>query len=166
MTAEPIPEFNLRDLVRSIVDATEPIEQPAAIAARVLDAIPGAHLRDALAATLPGYVAAVVGDMRRHPLRQPTPQNQSPRVVRAIQSNWDRIRASIIHVGENAYKRFGECTFDDLMYAAAERREQAAQHEAWAERWTSYAHLLRASGADTVDALPDEAKAKIEADYT
>jgi hypothetical protein len=52
------------------------------------------------------------------------------------------------------WKRVGDCTFSDLMFAAAQRREQAARTSAAAERLEALAELLRAHKVELVRDLP------------
>lgn len=163
MSAEAAPEFSLRALVNATIDSGDGTETPSLLAEQVLATLPPEHVLDALCAALPGYVAVVMGDHRRRPM---VPQNQSPKVARAIASNWQRICRAPIHIADNVYKALGDCTYDDLIFAETERVSLAAKHAAWAERYRRYAHLLREHGVKTIADLPEEAQAVIEADYT
>lgn len=53
------------------------------------------------------------------------------------------------------WKRIGDCTFTDLMFAVAQRREQAARTSAAAERLEALAELVRAHGVERVRDLPE-----------
>lgn len=58
------------------------------------------------------------------------------------------------------WKRIGDCTFTDLMFAAGQRRDQAARTSAAAERLEALAELVRAHGVDRVRDLPESVLAE------
>ncbi|MER5843247.1 hypothetical protein ABT099_23705 [Streptomyces prasinus] len=59
------------------------------------------------------------------------------------------------------WKRIGDCTFTDLMFAATQRRDQAARTSAAAERLERLAELLRSHGVDRVRDLPESILTKV-----
>lgn len=59
------------------------------------------------------------------------------------------------------WKRIGDCSFSDLMFAAAQRRDQAARTSAAAERLEALAELVRAHGVGRVRDLPESVLAQV-----
>jgi hypothetical protein len=59
------------------------------------------------------------------------------------------------------WKRIGDCSFTDLMFAAAQRRDQAARTSAAAERLERLAELVQAHGVDRVRDLPESVLAQV-----
>jgi hypothetical protein len=60
------------------------------------------------------------------------------------------------------WKQFGTCTAEDLAYLAADRRQNAAESIAAAQRFEKYAAALDEHSAYLVEDLPDSAIASIE----
>lgn len=159
----------LADLVRQAIEKHPASATSADIARDAMEAIPDALLRDVLLPALSGYVTSMRGEMRRHPTapRSAALSNGlSPKVARAVQSNWQRIINTAVSLGPNQFKAFGDCTADDLTYAATARQRLAAQHEAWASRYASYAEALRTAGAARVADAPEWLRERIETDLT
>jgi len=59
------------------------------------------------------------------------------------------------------WKRIGDCSFTDLMFAAGQRREQAARTSAAAERLEALAELVRTHGVQRVRDLPASVLASV-----
>lgn len=55
-----------------------------------------------------------------------------------------------------AWKRLGDACFDDLMFAAGQRRDQAARTNAKAAEYEALAKLVRAYGVERVRDLPED----------
>lgn len=85
----------------------------------------------------------------------PRPPARSAKVaaIRAAGPKWLEERYNV-GADPREWKRLGDCGFTDLMFAAGQRREQAARTSAAAERLESLAELLRTHGVDRVRDLP------------
>jgi hypothetical protein len=78
--------------------------------------------------------------------------------VAAIRKSWEAALEDRIHVGgEVGWKALGACTYDDLIFAAEERRGLASRSLAMAERFTMLAEHMKKHGARTVVELSDHA---------
>lgn len=62
----------------------------------------------------------------------------------------------LVQVGANSNKWMGDCTYDDLLYAARIRREQAAAITAAAEDHETVAALVKKHKVGTVRELPPQ----------
>lgn len=80
--------------------------------------------------------------------------------IRASGPKWltDRINTA---ADPREWKRVGDCSFADLMFAAGQRRDQAARTSAAAERLEHLAELLRANGVERVRDLPASVLAQV-----
>lgn len=80
--------------------------------------------------------------------------------IRASGPKWltDRINTA---ADPREWKRVGDCSFADLMFAAGQRRDQAARTSAAAERLESLAELVRANGVERVRDLPASVLAQV-----
>lgn len=80
--------------------------------------------------------------------------------IRASGPKWltDRINTA---ADPREWKRVGDCSFADLMFAAGQRRDQAARTSAAAERLERLAELLRAHGVERVRDLPASVLAQV-----
>lgn len=93
------------------------------------------------------------------PVRRPTPSAKVA-AIRAAGPKWlsDELRIS---ADPRGWKRIGDCSFTDLMFAVAERRDQAARTSAAAGRYERLAELVRAHGVDRVRDLPTSVLAEV-----
>ncbi|MFJ9771151.1 hypothetical protein ACIRVF_07900 [Kitasatospora sp. NPDC101157] len=80
---------------------------------------------------------------------------------RAFGQQWLRERM-YVSGDPRGWKFMGDCTFDDLMFAAAQRRDQAARTTAVAERCERLAALLHTHGVTLVKELPADVLSGIE----
>lgn len=76
--------------------------------------------------------------------------------VAGIRDWWTRELRNPIHVGGKQWVRLGDCTFDDLMFAAAERRDLAERNAARAESFGKLAEAVKAAGVGRVRDLPTD----------
>lgn len=151
-------EFDLRAAVNDVLDTTS-LTDPVAIAAKVAENVPTRQLRVALAEALVSFVANVNQRRRmNNPLLGGAPQVRSGRStkVAGIATWWAAALRDRVHV-DGGHKFLGDCTFDDLMFAASERRQQARLNEAKADQYEALAKLLREHGVDRVADLPPSA---------
>lgn len=147
--------FDLRAAVRHVLDTTD-LADPRDIATKVAENVPANQRIYALTTALDPYVREAIQRRRNS---NPIIGSASPRTgsskVAAIQA-YARALRDQVHVGAGAWKPLGDCTYDDLMFAAEERREHARQNAAAAERYQTLADLVRDEGAARVADLPVE----------
>ena len=154
-------DFILRTLVREVLrDST--IADPGTIADEVLRRIPRGAVRTALQQTLRLYVRQVISEeriSRRDPNASVTTKPARSAKVTAIRDGWQRRLRDRVHTGKGEWKFLAACTYDDLLAAAAERRELADRNNAWARTYDAWARLLSEHEVSTFGDLPVEALA-------
>lgn len=163
MTADA---YDIRAAIREVVETSD-LTDPGEIAMKVAGDVPQKALRSALAVALRAMVRIELHSYTswRRPEPEPSRTGQPTQTrsakVAAVRA-WARVLRKPVAVSENVWKAFGECTAEDLDFLAADRRENAAQSIAAAERFEKYAAALDEHGAATVADLPDDAIASIE----
>lgn len=157
-------DIDLNQLVRDVV-ASSTLADPREVSAEVFRRIPSEDYGRLLLKLLPDLVRETYRTTRNHPVqvpfpspgaKVPQPPNRSHRVdgIRNTLGSGrllDRVHSG---PGTSDWKLLGDCTFEDLMYAARERQAQAARTQAKAAEYAALAELLRASGVDRVRDLP------------
>ncbi|NUQ97871.1 MAG: hypothetical protein HOY79_15390 [Streptomyces sp.] len=93
------------------------------------------------------------------PVRRPA-RSAKVAAIRESGPKWLRDRLNT-GAEPREWKRIGDCTFTDLMFAAAQRRDQAARTSAAAERLEQLAELVRAHGVERVRDLPASVLAQV-----
>lgn len=157
--------YDLRADVRAVLETSDLVD-PGDIADKVAESIPARSVRAALRVTMRAYVRQVMRESRTGaaPNFQP-PAMDEPRTqtasaggwkVRAIREGWQKQLRSRVHVGDRVWKTLGDCGYDDLQAAAAEREQNAARNAAWARYYRRLAGLLTEHDAATVRDLPAE----------
>lgn len=148
--------FSLREAVNAVLDSSA-LASPQEVAAQVASELTARQVRAALSQALPGYVAQLMQQRRTtNPLltnRVPAATPVRSAKVTGIRDAWSAALRDRVHV-DGGWKLLGECGTDDLLFAAAERREHAAKNVAKAEAFEALAERLRAAGAATVADLP------------
>jgi hypothetical protein len=152
--------MNLRKLVAETLESSAALT-PSELAAEVAAQIPARKMREILAEALTPYVHQVIQQHRSlavdHSQRD-THQGAvggSPSSKVAAIRDWSRVQLQQrYHVGNRKWKFLGDFTFEDCMFAAQERREQAARNAAKAELFEALAERMKTAGAGTVSDLP------------
>lgn len=90
----------------------------------------------------------------RLPAAAPKPAPARSAKVAGIREWWRAELKNPIHVGEKQWLPLGDCGFDELMFAAAERRDMAERNAARAKSFTRLAEAVRAAGVERVRDLP------------
>jgi hypothetical protein len=149
--------FDLRALIREVCDNST-MTDPATIAKEVGRRIGRNQQRDALEQALPVVVQHVIS--RRQPIAVPeqrAPTSNRSRKVASIRETWRRMLRDRIAVGPELgdWKFLGDCTADDLAYAAAIREEHARRNAARAQQLRDLADRLAEHGVTTVSDLPE-----------
>lgn len=149
-------QYSLRDAVASVLDTSD-LASPEDVASKVAENVPSKAVRSVLTEALTTYVRVHMGERRRSNviLNGDEQRKQSARSskVAAIRDSWSAALRDRVHV-EDGWKALGECTYDNLMFAASERQEMARRNAAQAEKYESLAHKLRSAGVERVADLP------------
>lgn len=170
-------DFNLRRLVREVLGSTT-MTDPTAIAVEVDRRIGDEDCRAALRQALRSLVRLEITRVRKDgDVPPPEPEvvsNVTPIVsggvpvptqaarpkgsakVAAIREMGAAKLRELMHVGEGEWRRLGDCSFADLMFAAAERHELASRNTARAVWFEELAEAVRAAGVERVRDLPTE----------
>jgi hypothetical protein len=148
-------DVNVRALARTVI-TTSPAADPAVLAAELLDRIPAGSERLVLEQCLRDVVRQVIHDSRPSMLVPDASTPNKSWKVQGVRDAWQRALRDLYHVGPDAsdWKRLADCTRDDLLFAAAERREHAARTLAKAEQLDRLAALVAEHGVERVADLP------------
>lgn len=168
-------DFSLRKLVRDVLSAST-MADPRGLAAEVFGRISPEDYGAALGECLPDVVREEIRYSRNHvapaaPMAEQAgsgapPSGRSSKVA-SIRAMWQQKLRERIHTGPSAteWRLLGDCTFEDLMFAAGERREIAARNEVKAEEYAQLAEAVRAAGVQRVRDLPAETlRARLESE--
>lgn len=191
-----IDDFNLRQLVREVLDASS-LTDPRNLAAEVLTRIRPSQYEAVISQLLPPLVREMIRESRNGGLVQFESSSSAP-VLKLAQSagiapiapvramvtaerpggtppapirpvcrsakvaayqdlglKWLRDR---LNTSQNprTWKYIGDAGFDDLMFAAGQRRDQAARTATKAAQYEALAKLLLAYGVECVRDLPED----------
>jgi len=148
--------FSLTELIDEVWDEAGP--KASDIAKAVEPRIPEAHRHDVLLLLLTRYIANMkprLSDIGPEPVPAPAPARQSngSAAVAAIRKYAKFFHISV-NVARNQDKWMGDCTYDDLQYAAANRRRVAEETFAAAAEYEALANLVKERNVTTVRELP------------
>lgn len=148
-------DINLRKLVAAVLDASETTD-PTTLAREIAAKVPARSLRAYLAEALAPYVREQIQHARSAAnAARETPGPSRSSKVAAIRS-WSRKQLrERYHVGYGVWKFLGDFTYEDLVFAASERRQHAARNMAKAAQFDQLAELVRARGVATVAELAE-----------
>lgn len=173
-------DFNLRALVREVLRSST-MADPGDVADEVMRRIPEKLTRDALTQVLRDVVRQVMGEERSSngastaadespALRIASTDEESDESIRSrvpnrswkrvgIADGWQKRLTDRIHVGASArdWKLLKACTYDDLLFAATERRGIADSNAAAARQYDAWARLMNEHDVATFGQLPAEA---------
>lgn len=149
-------DFVLRDLVREVLHENN-LTDPGDIAEEVLRRIPRGNLRVALGQALRLYVRQINSEGRNRSPDIPAvaAPNQSWKVA-GVRDGWQRRLRVLEHVGGSTYKPLANCTYEDLLFCATERRALAERNSARARQYDAWARLLTEHDVKTFGELPAE----------
>lgn len=147
--------YDLRKTVRDFLDETD-LTDFKEMAAELSARVPAKQLRDALAQALP-HLLATVNQQRR--MNNPVLAGTAAAPVRSakvagIAAMHAAALRVLVHVGDGHNKQLGDCTYEDLMFAAEERREHARKNLAKADQFEALAERMHAAGVARVADLP------------
>lgn len=145
--------YDLRKVVRGFLDETD-LTDFREMAEQLATEVPAKQLRAALVEALPSLIATINQQRRMsNPILAGSTPARSAKVAGIAAMHAAALRA-LVHVGGGANKHLGDCTYEDLLFAAGERREHARRNAAKADQFEALANRLRASGFTCVADLP------------
>ena len=152
-------DLNLRALVRDVLRETSEAD-PGVIAEAVLGLIPAKQSREALEQTMRLFVRQVISEVRvsNAPTAKVTPIRPTTSWKGAVRDGWQRRLRDRVHVGGSEWRLLADCTYSDLMAAAAERQEHADRNAAWARTYRAFADAIQEAGVETFADLPAESQ--------
>lgn len=155
--------YDVREAIRAVVEDSD-LTDPGDIAAKVVEQIPSRDLRPVLALVLREYVRTQLHSFERWRTRLEGEESQRPNrsAKREAIRAWARVLRKPVAVEDNVWKQFGECTVEDLRFLAVDRRQNAAESIAAAERFEKYTAAVDECGVEVVADLPDDVIASIE----
>ncbi len=148
-------DLNLRALVREVLDGTD-LTQPREVAAETLARLKPEDVRSALEQILSEFVRYEMHRLRNRGEAQAATAGRS-RKVQAIREAWQQKLRDRVHVGELGWKMLADCTRDDLLFAARERRVMAERNQVKAYEYERLAKLLGDMRVPCVGDLPPDA---------
>lgn len=150
-------DFNLNELIASCSEAGP---DPDDWAAKVEPLIPESHRPAVFLMLLARYIVSAkprLSHVIQHPaaVQDSKPHRSSAKSakVAAYQRHAEFLRLNV-NVGQGQRKWLENCTYEDLLAAAAIRRTQAIAINAAAEDYSALAALVKEHGVATVGALP------------
>lgn len=147
--------YSLPDAVREVLDTTS-LADPDDVAAKVAENVPSNKLRTVVRVLLPAYVREHMRAQRAsNPVISDAHRTRSARSskVAAIRAEHERCLRDRVFT-DAGWKLLGECTYENLVYAANARREDAERNMARAAQYDALAAALQEHGVATVGELP------------
>lgn len=158
------PGFDLHALVRSVTDGSG-LLGPREIAAKVAENVPANKRLAVLQEALVPYVRIYLQHARQPISAAPTGtgNRNSARSskVSAIREGWRKTLAGQFHVGGGEWQTLADCSYENVAFLAAERRDVAARTIAAAEMFEALAKAMRKAKVDHVRELPESVLARI-----
>lgn len=162
--------FNLRHLIRDVLTSSL-LADPRDLAAEVFQRIPAEEHAAVLRQCLNDVVREEIRLSRNHTppavmaerpgprgnIGRQRPASRSAKVA-GIRAMWQEKLRERIHTGPGStdWRLLGDCSFEELMFAAGERRTIALRNEAKAAEYAELAEAVRAAGVARVRDLPAE----------
>lgn len=151
-------DFNLRQVIREVLRSST-MADPGQVADEVMRRIPTKMIKAALTQVLRDVVRQVMSEERgAHRGLTPTAGPTRSAKVSGIRDGWQKRLRDRVHVGASEWKLLGSCTYDDLLFAASERREIAESNAAMARQYDAWARLINKHDVATFGDLPAEAQ--------
>lgn len=160
------PEFDLHALVRSITEGSS-LRGPREIAAKVAENVPAGKRLAALEEALVPYVRIYLQHARQPASPAPTAARTGNRnsarssKAAAIREGWKKTLAGQFHVGGGEWQTLADCSYENVMFLAGERRTTAARTAAVAEMFETLAEAMREAKVKHVRELPESVLAQI-----
>jgi hypothetical protein len=169
----PDEEFSVAALVRRLIAETS-LRGPRELGDKATEMVPAKHLRDALRQAMPHLVRYELQHDRRYTppaaatSRQARTGEASERMpgrnvnsarsskAAAIREGWRKVITGQFHVGGKKWEVLADCSYEQVVFMAGERREKAAKNSWWAGRFTETAQEMRKHGVNRVGDLPED----------
>lgn len=159
VTESNVSKFDLRTLIREHLASTDEAD-PGIIAGRVIAAIPKSQYGAALTQVMRHFVRQIISETRG------TNAGSNVRTIRpsaswkgqGIRDGWQKRLRDRVHVGGSEWKFLADCSYDDLMTAAAERQELADRNASWARTYKAFALAVSEANVATFGDLPAESQ--------
>ena len=146
-------DLNLRQMVRDVLDETD-LADPSEVAEKVFSGLRRSDYGAALQQTLRQFTRVVMTEARAAGgPAMPQPTATKSWKVEGVRDQWVQQMNARIHT-DSGWKMLRDCTRDDLLFAAADRRRIAKENLATADRYELLANLMAEHGAETVNDLP------------
>lgn len=154
-----VTNFDLRSLVREKLTTTDEAD-PGIIAGQVIAAIPKSQYGSALTQVMRHFVRQIISETRG------TNAGSNIRAIRpsaswkgqGIRDGWQKRLRDRVHVGGSEWKLLADCSYDDLMTAAAERQQLADRNASWARTYKEFALAVSEAEVATFGDLSTEAQ--------
>ena len=165
-TATPMTEaFNLRHAIRDYLAGSDEMD-PNRIADAVMKQIPRSAYGRVIRELLRGAVVDEMGEQRRRAMSSKpspvTPGRSRFHGWKARQGDqWLKALRAPVKVGDSAFKALGECTADDLDYAARHRYDLASANRVQARKFEAYRDAVVENGVTTFGELPAEVRLRL-----
>lgn len=156
-------EFDLHALVRSVSDGGG-LLGPREIAAKVAENVPAKLRLAALEEALVPYVREYLTRARSvRPLIPVSGSRNSARSskVAAIRDGWRRTLAGQFHVGSGQWQVLADCSYENVLFLAAERHENARRSAAAAGMFDALADAMKSAGVDRAGDLSESVLADV-----
>lgn len=158
-------QLDLRALIHEVAAESGPDLE--VVTKEVRRRIPDNAVEDALDQALPTlvYKVARTGGVPSQEVPEPQEINARGAARKPVRSSkvaalrsypWERHLREWVSVGKDEFKFFGDCTADDLSYAAEVRFQLAEANRAHGERMMTARELLVEHGVSTVRELPPD----------
>lgn len=135
--------MNLRDRIRELSVDTGVVDAHT-LTAKLLPQLTPAEVRDALGVILPDYIRGVLGIPWAPPEVAPPAAGPGPSRARAVREAWRAELHKTVTTPGGA-KHVADCTVEDVLFLAADRRSQAADLVARAEQFDRlHAEMVKA----------------------
>jgi len=152
-------KMSLRQLAREVVEASTTNDLDAMVD-DLLNRVPDEELRAALRETLRTVIREAIHVQRNSTVpiagrSAPASQGGDSWWVKGIREAHQGKLADLFHIGGGQWKRLAEMTYNDLTFAAEERRDNAKRSLAHADKLDTYAATVQRYGVDTFGDLPE-----------
>lgn len=157
--------FNLRHAIRDYIAGSDEMD-PSRIADAVMKQIPRSAYGRVIRELLRGAVVDEMGEQRRRAMASKpspvTPGRSRFHGWKARQGDqWLRALSVPVEVGAQTYRALGECSADDLDYAARRRYDLASANRVQARKFEAYRDAVLEHGVATFGDLPAEVRLRL-----
>lgn len=156
-------DFDIRQAVRAVIDETD-LASPDEIADKVVGNVPTSQLRRVVRVLLRDFVRIELHSGRQPAPPPPVGQSSKVTAIRDAAPRWAAMLRQRVHVGNSEWKFLAECSYENLMFLATERRQNAARNLKAANGYEVLAKALTTHGVSRVEDLPTSVVASLVED--